>query len=457
MAIVYVGPTPAGSADGTSWANRYGSLNAAEDRPLAAGDVVYVAPGVYREMLTCDVSGSSGNPITFIADITGGNTDGIGGTVRVTGSDNDQTQTRNSCISASSRNYRTFSGFAFDMCITTNPLVSLTNCANWIIEDCSFSHSQRGIVATDAVTDFTLRRCVFMTSVYGVWFTSTSDRVASNNLVENCLFLGNGGGGHGLNIDRFSGMSVRNCLFHGHNTYGCRVGTAAASGQVTINNCIFYNNNGGIQGPTTAAIAENYNAFYGNQVDRSNTSTGANSNAFPPLLEMPLLLSGYRLPWRFAAPSEWSPLRAIAGTNEATEDLQGITRPVASARKSWGAVQFSNIGRETTTVRTGTSSLRLADATRHQVFVPTDNVSTTFSVWVRWEANYAGTLPRLIVKQPGQADQTATATGSAGTWEQLSITLTPAAIPGYVVAELVSSNTATSGNYAVYFDDLEVS
>jgi len=153
----------------------------------------------------------------------------------------------------------------------------------------------------------------------------------------------------------------------------------------------------------------------------------------------------------------WSALRALAGTGMSSDELHGMTRPATDSKKSWGMSQFVDTSRETTTKRTGTASIKLADAGRHQMFVPTTNVSTTISVYVQWEADYAGTKPQLVVKQPGQADQTDTATGSASTWEQLSVTLTPAASPGYVVVELVSSNTATgAGAYDTFFDDLVI-
>jgi hypothetical protein len=62
----------------------------------------------------------------------------------------------------------------------------------------------------------------------------------------------------------------------------------------------------------------------------------------------------------------------------------------------------------------------------------------------------------MIIKQPGQADRTVTATGAAGSWEQLTDTFTPAALPPYVDVHIESSNTATSGNYGTYVDDMTV-
>ena len=96
------------------------------------------------------------------------------------------------------------------------------------------------------------------------------------------------------------------------------------------------------------------------------------------------------------------------------------------------------------------------DAAIHQIWVPVANESTTISVYVQREANYAGTNPRLIVKQPGQADDVTTDVAAASQWNELTTTLTPAADPPYVVVELQSLNTAVAGNYDVFFDDLTV-
>jgi len=71
MTIYYVGPGGNDANNGLSWANRKLTLNGAEDVPVAAGDTVYVGPGVYREGLVLDVDGSVGNIITYIADVTG--------------------------------------------------------------------------------------------------------------------------------------------------------------------------------------------------------------------------------------------------------------------------------------------------------------------------------------------------------------------------------------------------
>ena len=91
------------------------------------------------------------------------------------------------------------------------------------------------------------------------------------------------------------------------------------------------------------------------------------------------------------------------------------------------------------------------------MWVPVDGTEITVSVYCYREDDYAGTLPRMVIKQPGQADRTTTDVGASEAWNQLTDTFTPSATPPYIVVELQSSNTAVAGDYAAYFDDLDVS
>jgi hypothetical protein len=165
MTTRYCGLGGSDANDGLSWANRKLTLNGVEDTPVAAGDLCYIGPGVYRELLTVDVSGSVGSPITYVADVSGEHTDGIGGVVRITGSDNDTTVTRASCITGTSKDYRTFRGFVLDT-TSSNIIALVTACSNWIIEDCYFGTPTGGnqISVAGTGTTNTIRRCVFRPS-----------------------------------------------------------------------------------------------------------------------------------------------------------------------------------------------------------------------------------------------------------------------------------------------------
>lgn len=458
MATIFVGPTAAGAANGTSWANRYGTLNSAEDKPVVAGDLVICGPGVYRETLTVDVSGSAGNVIEYRADPSGQLTDGIGGIVRITGSNDDLTATRSNLITATAgKHYRTFTGFYLDT--PSSAGILYTDCTNWIIQDCILTGTPASAIQVNGASQAstTIRRCAFFgIQTHCVLFTHTSTVDNTSQIVENCLLLP-GANGNGVQTARVGGVTVKNSVVLG-GIAGLRVQTALAAGQLmTVNNCIVTGCTTGLQATVTTEYGEDYNTVFACATARSNVTAGANSVAHSPLFAPPLLLAGIRYPWMFGALSQWSTLAAKAGTGEASDDLFGVTRPATSAKKSWGAVQFVPALRDTTTKRTGAASMKLSDAGRHMMFVPTTNVSTVFSVYVQWETDYAGTKPQMILRQPGQSDTTVTATGSSGSWELLTTTLTPAASPGYVVIVFISNNTASPGSIATYFDDFTVS
>ena len=470
MTVYYTG---AGGNDlnaGTSWATRLLTANAVEDAhgggtpklAIAPGDSAYFGPGVYRELLTCDVSGLAGQPITYIADVTGEHTDGIGGVVRITGSNNDQSAVRANCVTATTKHYRTFRGFMMDT-ITGYAITTATGCTNWIVEDCTILDGTTGgiNVAGAGQSNWIVRRC-FIWGKHGgggILFTHTLSVDNANHLVQNCFISGPSNAD--VMSDKVGGISVRNCKLV--QNIGVFIRTALTVGQtVTVNNCLIWNS-AGLRGTVVGEVIENFNTFYGNSTDRTNVGIGANSVTYPPLFQPPILnsgvnqLSGFQLPWTFGALSSWSQIRAIAGASEATEDLFGIARPVTAALNSWGPIQYQQITQDIATVRSGTMSQEFTTAGRRQLIIPVQAVNTTITVYVYREANYAGGNPQMILKQSGQADITITDAGAAGVWNQLTHTWVPSATPTWIVIELVSRNTAAAGAFAVYFDDLTVS
>ena len=299
----------------------------------------------------------------------------------------------------------------------------------------------------------TIRRCVLLSQRAGIQF-GTAQVANSGHVVENCIISGQT---YGIIPWGVGGVTIRNCLFVTCANGVWTVTLPASPTANVVNNSIFYACAIGARSSVSGDMPEEYNTFWGNSTNRNNVSAGSNSVSYPPLFRSALLKSGIRLPWLFGELSNWSQIAALAGTGAPSEDLLGITRPTTSGKKSWGPIQFNRGQRETGTVRTGSASIKLADASRVQFFVPVTNVSTTISVYVRREASYAGTNPQMIIKQPGVADRTTTDAGSSGAWNQLTDTFTPSANTDFVAVELVSNNTATSGSFAVYFDDLAVS
>lgn len=461
MATYYVGTSSAGSANGSSWANRLGSLNAAEDLPVAAGDTVYVGPGTYRESLTIDVSGSGGSPITYIADITGANTDGVGGKIRVTGSDDDTSGTRSTCVNAATtRDYRTFRGFTMDGNTGASMNVS-TSSSNWIIEDCwfntQFGASASQCIAFESGTTNTVRRCVFVASKgQAIIFTSASNVDNAGHVVENCLVIG--AGTYGIQIDKVGGGTARNCLFLGCQAAGVRVLTALTGGQTwNVNNSIFVSNTTGVRSTTSGELTENYNTFFGNGTDRNTSSTGANSVSHGVLFEPFMLLNNGRCePWLPFALMAASSLRNRAGTSPASTDVFGTAR-AQETDSDWGGVEaLAPISKEGSTVRTGASSYKINGRGYYDLRIPVvASTAVTVSCYVKWDNNASiGSKPQLkLLADYGVSEQTATATGDGtSSWELLSVSGTPNA-DGVMIARILNRSTHTSA-IATYVDDI---
>ena len=98
------------------------------------------------------------------------------------------------------------------------------------------------------------------------------------------------------------------------------------------------------------------------------------------------------------------------------------------------------------------------DAMRHSFVVPIEEGSGNIRIKINcWrETDYAGTNPQMVIKRPGVADATQTDGGSSGQWNGLTYTLTPAVDDRFFILELVSNNTAISGNYKVYWTGLVI-
>jgi hypothetical protein len=221
MATYYVGKGGSDGNNGTTWALRRLTVDAAENIPVAAGDTVYIGPGSYEVngvVLTCDVSGSSGSPITYIGDVTGQNTDGIGGIVRLASTSNNTSGAASDTVAVGARTYRTFRGLTFGGTGTSNYCINFTTgSTNLIVEDCSFAEASLAIYGPSLAANpvLTVRRCVFLNlNGLGVYLGASSN-LATTVTIENCIFAFSkyNTNGAGVQIHYLSGVTVKNCVF----------------------------------------------------------------------------------------------------------------------------------------------------------------------------------------------------------------------------------------------------
>lgn len=323
------------------------SLTAMEATPVTPGDLIHVKGGfadVYRETLTCGVSGTVGNTIEYRGDYAGLIWPG-GGVVRITGSDNDRAAARANCITAANKNYRTYTGFQMDG--TTGIPISLTTAiSNWIIQNClllpSSSAAQSIYVNAATQASITVQRCLIKPHVgsTGVAFRHSALVDNVGHIVENCIFFG---GGTGISSERVGGITVRNNYFLSQRNQGIQSVYALTPGQtVTVNNCFFHNINVALQAAVLGDLIENYNNIYSCVTARTNVSTGANSLAYPPLLDSRWFFEAVNA-GRMVTPfdlSAWSQLINVAGTAPPVTDLRG-TGAIGGVRE-FGPLEFDS-------------------------------------------------------------------------------------------------------------------
>jgi hypothetical protein len=156
-------------------------------------------------------------------------------------------------------------------------------------------------------------------------------------------------------------------------------------------------------------------------------------------------------------PTPGSPLLGFGGSGPPPTDILQIPKPSGSASASVGAYERNDtFGKETTTTRTGANAISITGPGTQDFELPVDAASTTVTVYVRWDATYAGTKPQMKVlrgTECGVSDASTTATGSSGSWEQLSLNFTPARA-GIVTIRLQSNDTNGAGK--MFADDFAV-
>jgi hypothetical protein len=493
--IYYVRKSGSDGNSGSSVQDAWLTIDNAANN-VAAGDTVYVGAGVYRELVTMDTSGSSGNQIQYIADVDGEQTGDAGLVIISAYADEDSAASRASCVNMNSKTFITWRGFVMDG--GTTGAISSANATDdtfegVIIEDCVIMSGHDDLdygifldfnsASTPTNNGPTIRGCTLFGG--GIQLQWDQHDTAQQNLkitVENCVIWGNQGtntnrnsgvhfnhqltGTHGL-----GGVSVNNCTISMY--YGVSVDhNTSTTYPVDVRNCVIYAATGLSKGTSNdGALTSNYNTIFAN-ADYSNVTSGGNdrtnSNRGPVLFgggkaDFPL--------WRFLGWSPykpWEPIRLqddsysahiIGDANTAdapATDILGNSRPMQGTVDDRGAVEGrARPEEETTTVNLGSSSIRFEGAGYHDFLVAVDAASTTISVKARYDSNYTGTLPQLqVLNIPGVADQTDTMVAAANTWEDLSVNFTPGSA-GIARVRLLSNDTSATGES--FFDVLAIS
>ena len=496
MTDYYVRKTGSDANDGTNPTTQAWLTIDKAANTVAAADNVYIGAGVYRELVTMDTSGNSSNQISFIADVDGEQTGDAGLVIISAYANETSVASRTACLDPDGRTFVTWRGFC--MVGGTTAVVFSGNTTNdnyegCIYEDCVIlaghdaANDQGLVIDVNAATTPTnsgliIRRCIFVGA--GIEIDWNGNASADQNLkmsLESCLFLGHSSVGSAflglwfnlITANTFSsgGIDITNCVFIGVYRAIMVDDGASSTYPIDVNNCIITTVFGLYKWTSNdGALISDYNHF-NCATDYTNVTAGTNdkddTDLGPQLLgglgDMPL----YRF-WGWSPYRPWEPIRlqddsyihhAIGAADTAVApafDLYNENRPMHGTVDDIGAVEGrARAEQELTTTRTGSNAIVFEGAGYHDILLAVDAFSTTVTVYGRYDATYAGTLPQLkVLNIPGVADQTDTMTGGSGAWEALSVNFTPTS-QGVARIRLVSNDTSAGGES--FFDDLAIS
>lgn len=321
-----------------------------------------------------------------------------------------------------------------------------------------------------------------------------------NLLVDRCIFYGGANSGIQLGSASVIGGSdfelnavIRDSIFHGQPVTVAISSSGSGSGKpggALIQGCThskasnfvapgagvstsiptrvsgcFINSMGvaALNANTFGQIVEDYNLIV-SVTPRTNVAVGPHSisdGSYAPMFQF-----GQELLFGFVSrpigePMVGSPLLGFGGDLLAS-DLFDRPRPAGygtagSQLPAVGALERGNSwGKETTTVRTGTTALSITGPGYQDFEVPVDAVATTFSIYGRYDSTYTGPRPQFFVlngAECGVGDQTSPPVVNANAWEQLSVTFTPTS-KGIVTLRVVSFDV--NGGGKAFFDDFAI-
>lgn len=278
---------------------------------VTPGSTVYIGAGVYRELVTMDTTGSSGNQITFIGDVAGYYT-GDAGLVVISAYPSETTQAaRACCLDTDGRVFVTWRGVVFDG--GTFGAVFSNNTSNDNYEGCTFEDCvmigghdvadfaldvDMNAATTPSGNGLTFDRCVFggrsrlrfdgnasadqnlKIQFNSPMFAGKSTLNTADGFLWDIVTANTFGSG---------GVTINNALFYC--AYGLSVDDGAATTYpVAAYNSIFYRCYNAVNKTTDndGALIENYNRFYSCGTERTNVTAGAQSltdaNVGPPLM-----------------------------------------------------------------------------------------------------------------------------------------------------------------------------
>ncbi len=362
-----------------------------------------------RETIT-PPSGTSGNPNWIIYDCYGVY-DGVGGRIRHSGSDDDDTTTRSTCIDLTGISHFNVRSsvpslrFAPLFDGSSGTFILANGCDTIDIRFLDFSACVNEAVAWSASsgTNLTLYGCR-MVSGAGLAYCGANSLVDSN-IVIGCDKMAAANNNAGNTV--FQNNLVIDC------NYGVNLFSPISTANVARGNVLMRIGTYSFSGNAGGLLTEDYNLIM-RSGPRNNVTAGSNS----------VSSTNGVLPYQFGAGDLAAFLFGSGsyqnggGTLSSLLDILGRPRP-GGAGTDWGPVQSGPGVFYATVSGEPVAMLGGRDVFDYEVEAK-DGFTLDVDVDVQWDAS--GTLPKVELIHPdGTVLATDTATGSVDTWDTLSV------------------------------------
>lgn len=500
MANIYVSLDRGSDSNAGTATSPYLTLNKAVGASgvAAAGDTVYIEPGIYRARLDVGVSGTAGSPVAIVGDgdgagfLAGGYATPKTGAVEIRAWTDDATPlTTGAVVAANGKSYITIKAVKLisgngsgNGCLDLSGVYS-----DWTIEDCRIIGSPtRGVSASLGITagaaaNVVFRRCLFATASnssanYSVQIRSPLNAVEYdvNVLFQNCIFMGGAGGLQlaqvgGTGTGWATGVRVQQCTFA-----FCNRGVYSSNNPVLttpnqVYGCMFLYCWTGVAASDASQLIEDGNQFAGCITNRTSVPAGTHSvGTAAPAVDFydDVLFGG--VPRPLLEPSAVSSFLGAGNYGSPpVVDFRNRPRPAGGyVLSSVGAVERSDTGvKDVVHQDVGSPAcmaLKGASNETRPVLVSA-GAPRTIAVKVRWDGNHgdsskprAALLANAEVGFAGEVKTAVTAGGSGATpnsYETLTFTAFTPSSDGVVLIRM-ESRAAASNGYA-YFDTITVS